>query len=382
MFPLNTDFLSNLKKIRHHLHQHPETAYEEWCTAEFLKSELEKLHLPVFSKIGKTGLVAVLKRSETAPFVGFRADMDALPIWEENALPYQSQIKGKMHACGHDGHMAMLLGAAHVLAKSENFKGNVLFIFQPAEEGGAGAKKMMEEGLFEQFPCSQVFALHNWPGLEIGKMAIFPSAVMAGNCTIEIKIEGKACHAALPHEGDDLILTAAHFISALKNYVERQTPASDSIVLSLTKIHAGDALNVLPNKLFLSGTLRYFNPQLLKELTEKITVFTQGFAKAFQLFISTQMTPHYPPTINAECPTLLAQEVARKVLGTENVLTEKTPAMTSEDFAFMLEKIPGCYAWLGNGSSKGLHNPGYDFNDALLPLGVSYFVELAFSTVS
>ncbi len=382
MFCLNDTFLSDLKKIRHHLHQHPETAYEEARTAEFLKKELEKIGLPVFAHIGKTGLVAPLKRSKSDSFIAFRADMDALPIQEENALPYQSQTKGKMHACGHDGHMAMLLGAARILAENPNFKGNVLFIFQPAEEGGAGAKKMMEEGLFEKFPCTQIFALHNWPSLEIGKMAVFPSAIMAGNCHIEIKIEGKGCHAALPHEGDDLILTAAHFVSALKNVVERSTPANDSIVLSFTQIHAGDAFNVLPNTLFLNGTLRYFNPKLLQNLMEKITTFAQGFAQAFGVMISPQLTPHYPPTFNAEKPTLLAQKVAQKILGGENVYTEKTPAMTSEDFAFMLEKIPGCYAWLGNGNSQGLHNPRYDFNDALLPLGVSYFVELAFSTVS
>ena len=373
-----------MKNIRQHLHAHPETAYEENATAAFVADFLKNLGLPIVQNLGKTGVVALLKRSDSAPLIGLRADMDALPIVEKTKKSYASKNLGKMHACGHDGHMTMLLEAAKILSESPDFKGNVAFIFQPAEEGGAGAKAMIDDGLFEKFPCRAVFALHNWPGLAVGKMALFPGAIMAGNCHVAFEFSGKGCHAALPFEGDDVILAASTFITALQAFIQRQKSAQNPIVLSITQFHAGDTFNVLPSTAKLTGTLRYFDKTLLENvILPKIRQMAEGIAAGFGVSVKSHLQPHYPPTVNATKATAFAQSVAQKVFGVENVLTDSNPAMTSEDFAFMLDEKPGCYAWIGNGDSAPLHNPHYDFNDEILARGVRYFVELAlFSTVN
>lgn len=368
----------DFQQIRRYLHAHPETAYQETQTAAWVATFLKKCGLKVIENIGKTGVVALLQHQKNKPFVALRADMDALPIEEANCFDYRSQTKGNMHACGHDGHMAMLLQAAFILSQDETFQGNVAFVFQPAEEGGAGAQKMIEEGLFRLFPCCAIFALHNWPGLAAGKIAVFPGPIMAGNCHIAFDFIGKGCHAALPFEGDDVILAASTFITTLQAFVQRQKSAQSPIVLSITQFHAGDAFNVLPSSAKLCGTLRYFDSTLLEQnLLPHIRQIANGIAQTFGITIQSHLTPHYPPTLNDESAALFAQKIAEKIAGKENVIRHAQPAMTSEDFAFMLQEKPGAYAWIGNGSSFPLHNPSYDFNDEILALGARYFVELA-----
>ncbi len=380
---LTDDFVAEFQKIRQHFHAHPETAYEENETSKFIADYLKNLGLPVTENLGKTGLVAHLKRSDSAPLIGLRADMDALPIEEKSGKSYASQNAGKMHACGHDGHMAMLLCAAKFLTESKDFKGNIAFIFQPAEEGFAGAQAMIDDGLFEKFPCRAVFGIHNWPGIPAGKMMIFPGPMMAGNCHIAFDFKGRGCHAAMPFQGDDVILAASNFVAALQGFVQRQKSAQNPVVLSITQFHAGDALNVLPDTARLAGALRFFDNALLENvMLPKIRQMAQGIAAAFGVEVVCHLDPFYPPTINEKRAAAFAQKVAQKAFGEENVFLDPAPTMGSEDFAFMLQKVAGCYAWLGNGDSAPLHNPRYDFNDEILGLGARYFVELAFSTVN
>jgi hippurate hydrolase len=339
--------------------------------------------------LARTGVVATLRAGTANRAIGLRADMDALPLQELNAFDHRSQYAGRMHACGHDGHTAMLLGAARWLAEQRNFDGTVHFIFQPAEESEGGAKVMVEEGLFEQFPMEAVYGLHNWPGIPVGQMAVFPGPVMAGTCAFEITVLGHGCHAAMPHLGVDPIVVAAELVQALQTVVSRTLHPGEAGVVSVTQIHAGEAWNVIPEEVVLRGTIRSFKPAVQEQIEAAIARLCQGIAAAHGATISTRYEQRYPPTVNSAAAAALCREVATGLLGADHVLTDCLPSMGAEDFAYMLAVKPGCYAWLGNGSAGDghaahgslgdactLHSPHYDFNDDILALGVTYWVRL------
>jgi hippurate hydrolase len=311
--------------------------------------------------------------------IGLRADMDALPMPELNEFPHRSRHAGKMHACGHDGHTAMLLGAARYLSEHRDFNGTAVLIFQPAEEGEGGARVMIEQGLFQQFPVDAVFGLHNWPGLPVGQMAIMPGPVMAGTCGLEILIRGHGCHAAMPHQGVDTILVGTQIIQALQTVVSRNLHPCDAGVVSVTQFHAGDAWNVIPEDAVLRGTIRTFKPAVQQLVEARIQEICSGVAATFGAHVEVRFEHRYPPTVNSVPEARFCQEVAGGLIGSSRVITDELPSMGAEDFAYMLLEKPGCYVWLGNGPGEGgctLHNPHYDFNDAIIGLGVSYWVGL------
>ncbi len=372
----------DLKAWRHELHQHPEVAYEEHQTSEFIAEKLQAWGLKVHRGLGGTGVVGILEQGDSLKKIALRADMDALWIEEKNNLPYRSVHSGKMHACGHDGHTAMLLGAARLLAENPEFNGTVYFIFQPAEEGRAGAQQMIADGLFELFPADQVFGMHNFPGIPVGEFAICSGPLMAAFDCFEIQLKGQATHAAMPHLGQDVIVAAAHLITALQTGVSRKINPADSAVLSITQIHSGQTWNALPDTVMIRGTCRSFSPQIQQQLQQHIETMTQSCASAFNLQFECVFNPEnpgYPVTFNQAAETELALLAAENVVGQHAIDRQPTPSMGSEDFAFMLQEKPGCYVWLGNGPEAGgclLHNPHYDFNDDALPYGVAYWIEL------
>jgi hippurate hydrolase len=311
--------------------------------------------------------------------IGLRADMDALPLAELNEFPHHSKHPGKMHACGHDGHTALLLGAARYLAAHPDFDGTVVFIFQPAEESEGGAAVMIEDGLFERFPVDAVFGLHNWPGIPVGQMAVMPGPVMAGTCGFEIIVRGHGCHAAMPHQGVDSIVAGAQLVQALQTVVSRTLHPCDAAVVSVTQFHAGEAWNIIPEEVVLRGTIRSFKPEVQEGVERAVERLCSGIAAANGAQISVHIDHRYPPTVNSQAEADFCREVATEVMGREQVLTDIQASMGAEDFAYMLREKPGCYVWLGNGPGTGgctLHNPHYDFNDAILPLGISYWVRL------
>jgi amidohydrolase len=371
-----------MRQWRQHLHRFPETAFEETQTAEFIAGKLAEFGLDVHRGLGGTGVVATLTAGNSGRKIALRADMDALFIQERNAFAHKSCHEGKMHACGHDGHVAMLLGAACYLAEHRNFDGTVYFIFQPAEEGRAGAKRMIEDGLFEQFPADRVFGLHNFPDIPAGHFAVRSGAMMASFDCFEIIITGQATHAAMPHLGNDAIVAAAQLISALQTIVSRTVNPADQAVVSITQIHAGNTWNALPESVLLRGTFRCFNAATQKAIAEKITRIVKATCEAFEVSAEIKLNPEnpgYPLTLNAEAETELALQAAIAVAGPDAVDQNPEPCMGSEDFAFMLQEKPGCYVWIGNGSSENgclLHNPHYDFNDEILPNGTAYWVKL------
>jgi hippurate hydrolase len=306
--------------------------------------------------------------------------MDALPIQEANTFAHRSRNAGRMHACGHDGHTAMLLGAARYLAEHGQFAGTIEFIFQPAEEAAGGAKVMMDEGLFDQFPVDAVFGMHNWPGLEVGRFAMRKGPMMASMDCFEIRIRGHGAHGALPHQGVDPVATAAQVISALQSIVSRNVNPLDAAVVSVTKIHGGDAYNIIPDTVELAGAIRCFDSAQRTMLKRRVVEVVQGVCSAMGATASVEYVSGYPAVMNWDEPTALAAKVAASVAGDDQVDAAAAPVMGSEDFAYMLERIPGCYVFIGNGAGDGacmIHNPGYDFNDAILPLGASYWVRLA-----
>ncbi len=369
-------FLDELAALRRDLHAHPELAFQETRTADIVARELERYGLEVHRGLAKTGVVGVLKAGNSPRMIGLRADMDALPLTELNEFPHHSKQPGKMHACGHDGHTAMLLGAARHLAENPDFDGTVAFIFQPAEEAEGGAAVMIEDGLFERFPVEAVFGLHNWPGIPVGQMAAMPGPIMAGTCGFEIEVRGHGCHAAMPQQGVDAIVTAAQLVQALQTVVSRNLHPCESAVVSVTQIHAGHAWNVIPESVLLRGTIRSFRAEVQDTVERAIERLCSGIAAANGAQISTNFDHRYPPTVNSAAEARLCQDVAREVFGTANLLPDELPSMGAEDFAYMLREKPGCYVWLGNGPGTGgctLHNPHYDFNDALLPLGIAYW---------
>ena len=364
---------------RHHLHAHPETAFEEHRTAAFIAGELRAMGLEVHEGIAGTGVVAVLRNGEGST-VGLRADIDALNIQEATGLPYASTVPGKMHACGHDGHTAMLLGAARHMTDHPPGPGSVVFIFQPAEENEGGARAMIEDGLFARYPVDQVFALHNWPGLEVGHFAVHEGPVMAAFDTFELRLEGRGSHAAMPHEGIDPIALAAQVQLAWQTLVSRAVAPTDPAVISITQIHAGDTLNVIPEAVTLRGTVRTLRPETRDLLEAEMAHRARAVAEAMHANATLDYQRRYPATINATGPTALAREAAVRVVGAGAVETGLAPSMASEDFAFMLNDVPGAYIWIGNGpvgDGQNLHSPTYRINDEILPLGVQYFTEVA-----
>ena len=376
---LDLPFLHELTMLRRDIHAHPELAFNETRTADLVAAELTRYGLEVHRGIAKTGVVGVLRAGTSPRMIGLRADMDALPLCELNEFPHHSKYQGKMHACGHDGHTALLLGAARYLAGNPDFDGIAVFIFQPAEESEGGAAVMIEEGLFERFPVEAVFGLHNWPGIPLGQMAVMPGPVMAGTCAFEITIRGHGCHAAMPHQGVDAIVAGAQLVQALQTVVSRTLHPCESAVVSVTQFHAGEAWNIIPEEVVLRGTIRSFKPEVQENIERAIERLCSGIASANGAQIGVRFDHRYPPTVNSENEANFCRKVAASVLGPANVQTNTLPSMGAEDFAYMLREKPGCYVWLGNGPGTGgctLHNPHYDFNDDALVAGVSYWVEL------
>ncbi len=334
--------------------------------------------LEVHEGIAGTGVVGVL-RAGNGPAVGLRADIDALDITEQTGLPYTSTIDGKMHACGHDGHTAILLGTALHLSKSPPRNGTVVFIFQPAEENEGGARVMVSEGLFRQFPVESVFGLHNWPGLPAGEIALHSGPIMAALDSFELSISGKGSHAAMPHEGIDPITVASQVQNAWQHIVSRRLDPTDAAVISITHVEAGGAPNVIPEELRLRGTVRSLRPETQDLIESEMRHRAERIADAYGGSASLDYQRRYPPTINHPDATVIATSAAEAAVGGENVQTGLRPSMAAEDFAFMLQERPGCYAWLGNGSAangRNLHSPHYNFNDEILPIGVQFFAEI------
>lgn len=368
---------AELTNWRRDIHAHPELGFEEQRTANFVAQKLQSFGVRVHRDIGKTGLVGVLREGNETRSIGLRADMDALPIVEQNGFDHCSVNHGTMHACGHDGHTVMLLAAAKYLAATRNFQGQVNFIFQPAEEGLGGAKAMIEDGLFEQFPCDRIYAMHNGPGLPVGKFAAVPGVRTAAGAFFDIVIQGKGGHGAFPHLAIDPIPIAAQIITALQTLVSRATSPNDSVVLSITKMHAGDAYNVIPDTARLSGTVRTFSMQKMAEIEQQVRDLAQNVSAGFGASAALEFRVPFHPVVNDDATTTFAGDVCASIAGEDNVLRTGAPGTGSEDFSFMAEQVPGCYLIIGNGEDSGaLHNPGYDFNDAALVYGGSFFARV------
>ena len=364
---------------RRDLHAHPETAFEESRTSDRVAELLGEWGIEVHRGLAKTGVVGVLKNGD-GPSIGLRADMDALHIEERTNLSYSSAHTGKMHACGHDGHTTMLLGAAKHLAESRNFTGTVVFIFQPAEESEGGGRVMVEEGLFEKFPMDSVYGMHNWPGMDAGTFAVRSGPMMAAFDTFEATITGRGTHAAMPHLGIDPIPCAAQIITAWQTIVSRNLDPQEPAVLSVTQINAGDTWNVLPDSVRLRGTFRSFSEDTRETIWRRMGEIGDGIAAGFGAEMELTRHHYYPPTVNTEAETEHAAAAAIAVAGVEQVNRAPVPSMGAEDFGFMLEASKGAYIWIGNGPGEGgciLHNPAYDFNDEILSAGASYWVRLA-----
>ena len=380
-----------IRAIRRDIHAHPELKFEENRTAEIVSSALRGFGIDeIHTGLGKTGVVGILRGRPGSKMLGLRADMDALPMTELNAFEHRSQYAGKMHACGHDGHTATLLAAAKVMSADRDFAGSVAFIFQPAEEGGGGARAMIVDGLFERFPCDAVFAIHNWPGLRVGEFGLNPGAMMASSNEFEITVCGKGAHAAMPHLGVDPVLIASHLIQAFQSLVSRETKPIDATVVSVTQINAGEATNVIPDTCVMKGTVRTFSAQALDTIEQGMARICNQLPLAFNARADFSFLRNYPPTINHAKEAMLAADVAAEIVGESMVQRHVEPTMGAEDFAYMLHEKPGAYIFLGNGDTSGphrsaghglgpctLHNPSYDFNDDLIPIGATFWQLLA-----
>lgn len=367
---------------RHWLHRYPELALEENKTSDFVAEQLLAMGYDITRGLASTGIVATLHgENGNGKSIGLRADMDALPIEELNTFAHRSQHNGKMHACGHDGHTTMLLGAAAYLKETPDFAGTVHFIFQPAEEAKAGAKVMLDEGLFEQFPCEAVYGMHNWPGMPVGEFAVHQREVMAGSEKINITVNGKSGHAAMPEQGIDPIIISAQIILAAQTIVSRNLSPFESIALSLTMIQGGTARNIIPEQVEIQGLLRYFNPDLRDLAKQRLQQIVEHTATAMNGHATVNFKPGYPATINTPQHAQRCAEVAQSLAGTRHVHLDKPSSMGAEDFAYLLQATKGAYIWIGNGdhADKGgcmLHNAHYDFNDDILPLGANYWIQL------
>ena len=364
---------------RRDLHAHPELLYDVHRTAAAVADKLKSFGCDdVVAGIGRTGVVGVIRgRKAGNQVVGLRADMDALPLEEETGLPYRSTVPGKMHACGHDGHTAMLLGAAKYLAETRNFAGTAVVIFQPAEEGGAGGEAMVKDGLMTRFGIDEVYGMHNYPGLPLGQFGIRPGAIMAAADHIEIKIEGKGGHAARPHLAVDTILVGAQIINQLQSIVARNVDPLHAAVVSVCMFHAGHTDNVIPQHARLRGTARSLTAEVRATLQERIAAVVEGTARLYGATAKISYSTGYPVVVNHERQTAFAADVAREIAGQDKVDADFPPMMGAEDFAFMLQERPGAFIFVGNGDSASLHHPTYDFNDEVIPVGTSYWVRLA-----
>ncbi|WP_137920177.1 M20 aminoacylase family protein [Hydrogenophaga sp. 2FB] len=381
---------AGIAAVRRDIHAHPELCFEEVRTADVVAAKLTEWGIPVHRGLGTTGVVGTVHGRDggkSGRAIGLRADMDALPMQEHNSFAHASQHAGKMHACGHDGHTAMLLAAAQHFAKHRNFDGTVYLIFQPAEEGGGGAREMIKDGLFEQFPVEAVFGMHNWPGMAVGSFAASPGPVMASSNEFHIVIRGKGAHAALPHNGIDPVPVACQMVQAFQTIVTRNKKPLDAAVISVTMIHTGEATNVVPDSCEIQGTVRTFTNDVLDLIERRMQEIAEHTCAAFGATVEFQFKRNYPPTINHPAETAFVREVLAEIVGAEQVVDQE-PTMGAEDFAYMLQERPGCYAFIGNGDGAHremghgggpcmLHNPSYDFNDDLLPLGATFWVRLA-----
>jgi hippurate hydrolase len=380
-------FQSELEAIRRDIHAHPELCYEEQRTADVVASRLADWGIEVVRGLGVTGVVGIIKGGTSGRAIGLRADMDALPMQELNTFEHASRHAGKMHACGHDGHTTMLLGAAHYLSQNRNFDGTVYLIFQPAEEGGAGARRMMDDGLFERFPMEAVYGMHNWPGVAAGRFGVVAGPMMASSNEFRVVVKGKGAHAAQPHRGIDPVMVAVQIAQSWQTIISREKNPLETAVLSITQIHAGSATNVIPDEAVLIGTVRTFTTEVLDLVERRMQEIAAGVAAAFNAGIDFSFKRNYPPLVNHTAQTAFAIEAMKAVVGEDNVDANVEPTMGAEDFAFMLQAKPGCYVFLGNGDGEHrigghglgpcqLHNGSYDFNDQLLPIGASYWVRL------
>jgi len=375
---LSQEVISEAVAWRHHLHKHPELAYQERQTADFIATQLSRFGLSVHRGLGGTGVVGTLTRGTSRRTIGIRADMDALPIHEKNSLPHASTHAGVMHACGHDGHVAIALAAARVCASLPGLDGTVHFIFQPAEEGEGGARRMIEDGLFKLFPCDAIYALHNWPALPVGTCAVRDGPMLAASAVFEVVISGQGCHGAMPHQGVDPIIAASHLVCALQSIASRNVDPLAAAIVSVTQFHSGDAWSVIPESCMLRGTTRWFKDEVGEVIERRMKQLVQSTADAFNCKAELRYRNCYPATINDSA----AVQVVKTVIGNASLdlrLVETDPTMGSEDFAEMLRVVPGCYVWLGGARSAadhGLHSCHYDFNDDALPLGTRLWASL------
>ena len=381
---------ASIAAVRRDIHAHPELCFEEVRTADVVAQKLTEWGIPIHRGLGKTGVVGIVKGRDggaNGRAIGLRADMDALPMQEFNTFAHASVHKGKMHACGHDGHVAMLLAAAQHFAKHRNFDGTVYLIFQPAEEGGGGARVMIEDGLFEQFPMQAVYGMHNWPGMPVGTFAVSPGPVMASTSEFKITLRGKGGHAALPHTGIDPVPIACQMVQTFQTIISRNKKPVDAGVISVTMIHAGEATNVVPDSVELQGTVRTFTVEVLDLIEKRMRQVAEHTCAAHDAVCEFEFVRNYPPTINSPAEAEFARKVMTGIVGEERVLPQE-PTMGAEDFAYMLQAKPGAYCFIANGDGAHremghgggpcmLHNPSYDFNDDLIPLGATYWVKLA-----
>jgi amidohydrolase len=381
-------FRTDIQQIRRDIHAHPELRFEENRTSELIAQLLSGWGIAVTRGLGGTGVVGTLQQGSSTRAVGLRADMDALPIQELNEFAHCSQHAGRMHACGHDGHMAMLLAAARYLAETRHFDGTLHLVFQPAEEGGAGAQRMIDDGLFTRFPCDAVYGMHNWPTLPFGSFGVAPGPAMASSNEFQIRITGKGAHAAMPHLGIDPVFIAVQVVNGLQAIVTRMKKPIDSAVLSVTMIHAGEAINVVPESARISGTVRTFSDTVTSQVEEQMRRIVQMTAAAYGAESHVDFHWNYPATVNHAAEAEFAATVMDEIVGRDRVVRDLEPTMSSEDFAFMLKVRPGAYVFIGNGDGTHraaghglgpcmLHNPSYDFNDDLIPLGATFWIRLA-----
>ncbi len=381
------DIQAEIQAIRRDIHAHPELRYEEHRTAQLVADCLSRWGYAVTPGIGGTGLVGTLKRGTSPRSLGLRADMDALPVQESNRFAHASKHPGKMHACGHDGHTAMLLAAARHISAHPSFDGTLHLIFQPAEEGGAGAKRMIAEGLFDRFPCDEVYGMHNWPGMKVGQFGLTAGPMMASSNEFHVTIEGRSAHAALPHNGVDPVLVATHLVQALQSILTRNKKPIDAAVLSVTQIEAGEAVNVIPDRAMIHGTVRTFSIEVLDLIETRMRALVEQLPVAFGATGTLEFIRNYPPTINHPAQTAYALGIAQDIVGEANVIHPIEPTMGAEDFSFMLLERPGCYLFIGNGMGEHranghgmgpcmLHNSSYDFNDELIPIGATFWARL------
>ena len=377
---------ASIVAIRKDIHAHPELCFQVQRTADVVAAKLTEWGIPVHRGMGTTGVVGIIKNGTSDRAMGLRADMDALPLQEFNTFAHASQHAGKMHACGHDGHTAMLLAAAQHLAKHRNFDGTVYVIFQPAEEGGGGAREMIKDGLFKKFPMQAVFGMHNWPGAKVGTFAVSPGPVMASSNEFKITVHGKGSHAALPHNGVDPIVVASQMVQAFQNIITRNKKPVDAGVISVTMIHAGHATNVIPDACEMQGTVRTFTLEVLDLIERRMKEVAEHICAANEARCEFEFVRNYPPTINHVKEAAFMREVMGEMVGADNVIDQE-PTMGAEDFSFMLQEIPGAYGFIANGDGEHremghgggpctLHNPSYDFNDELIPLGGSLWVKM------